>query len=159
MGRGAPTRPKWRQWPTQHRELRETSTGKTRRVGDSEAWATNSDMEIKIWANSTRVNRRGSRIQVDDCVAFGQRLRQLGRHRRAFGICAAGLRFHGAQYCNQISNLQAQSQVTHDIRRRVGPTGRRIPCEHVPCSFPPLRPLPAIRGSRLPRIPCPDPAP
>jgi len=65
MDRHAHTRPIWAKWAADQCELRETGTATTRRGGDSWACAMNPGMEIVNWANSTQVNRRGSRIQVD----------------------------------------------------------------------------------------------
>ena len=63
MDRHAHTRPIWAKWAADQCELRETGTATTRRGGDSWACAMNPGMEIVNWANSTQVNRRGSRIQ------------------------------------------------------------------------------------------------
>jgi hypothetical protein len=63
MDRRDHTRLDWQQWAFEQCELRDTGTRQARRAVDSRVCAMNSGMEIVIWANSTQVNRRGSRIQ------------------------------------------------------------------------------------------------
>lgn len=115
MARHAHTRPNRQQCGVKQCELREIGTRQTRRAVDSKTCAMKPGMEVVIWANSTRVNRIGPRIQELQCSqAFREALR-VALPRRS---CRNDRRPHGRRRAavNDSPAWRARSVAAHWVR-------------------------------------------